>query len=66
MDPAPEGMKFLQWEVIVGDENTVSQPLAETTTIRNLTKNVTVQATYYIPRPDVPYYLTIIVWEMGD
>ena len=60
MDPAPEGMKFLQWEVIVGDENTVSQPLAETTTIRNLTKNVTVQATYYIPRPDVPYYLTII------
>ena len=38
MNPAPDGMKFLQWEVIVGDDNTVAEPLAENTTIRNLSR----------------------------
>lgn len=60
MDPAPEGMKFLQWEVIVGDTNTVNEPLAETTYIRNLVKDVTVKATYYVPDPEITYTLTII------
>lgn len=59
MDPAPEGMKFLQWEIIEGDQNDVYQPLAENTYIRNLTHNVTVKATYYVPNPEVQYTLTI-------
>lgn len=61
MDPAPEGMKFLQWEVIepTTENNVVSQPLAENTTIRNLLYDVTVKATYYIPDPEIQYTLTI-------
>ena len=59
MNPAPDGMKFLQWEVIVGDDNDVTEPRAEHTTIRNLTHDVAVQATYYIPNPDIQYTLTI-------
>jgi len=59
MDPAPEGMKFLQWEIIEGDENDVYQPLASTTYIRNLIHNVTVKATYYVPDPEIKYTLTI-------
>ena len=59
MDPAPEGMKFLQWEIVQGGENTVTDPLASTTRIRNLTENVTVKATYYIPNPEIQYTLTI-------
>lgn len=59
MNPAPDGMKFLQWEVLEGDDNDVTQPLSENTTIRNLTHDVTVQATYYVPDPDVKYTLTI-------
>ena len=65
MNPAPDGMKFLQWEIIIGDDNDVTQPLAENTTIRNLTHNVTVQASYYVPNPDIKYTLTII-GKSGD
>lgn len=59
MDPAPDGMQFLQWEVITGDDNDVTQPLAENTTIRNLTHDVVVKATYYVPNPEIKYTLTI-------
>lgn len=59
MDPAPDGMKFLQWEILTGDDNDVTQPLAENTTIRNLTHDVVVQATYYVPNPEIKYTLTI-------
>lgn len=59
MDPAPDGMQFLQWEVLVGDDNDVTQPLAENTTIRNLTHDTTVKATYYVPNPEIKYTLTI-------
>lgn len=59
MDPAPDGKQFFQWEVLVGDDNDVTEPLAENTTIRNLTHDVTVQATYYIPDPEIKYTLTI-------
>ena len=59
MNPAPDGKKFLQWEVLIGDDNDVTQPLAENTTIRNLTHDVVVQASYYVPNPEVKYTLTI-------
>lgn len=59
MKPAPEGMQFLQWEVLQGDNNDVYAPLAETTYIRNLTHNVTVRATYYVPDETIKYTLTI-------
>lgn len=59
MNPAPDGMQFLQWEVLTGDDNDVTQPLAENTTIRNLTHDVSVRATYYVPNPEVKYTLTI-------
>ena len=59
MDPAPDGMKFLQWEIIKGEDNDVTEPLAENTTIRNLTHDVTVQASWYVPNPDIKYTLTI-------
>lgn len=59
MNPAPEGMKFLQWEILEGDQNDVYQPLAENTYIRNLTHNVTVKATYYVPDPEIEYTLTV-------
>ena len=59
MDPAPEGKQFLQWEVIEGDDNDVTEPLAENTTIRHLVHDIVVQATYYIPNKDIQYTLTI-------
>lgn len=59
MNPAPDGMQFLQWEILEGDDNDISQPLAENTTIRNLTHDVKVQATYYVPNPEIKYTLTI-------
>lgn len=60
MDPAPEGMKFFQWEVIEGTEDDVQHILAETTRIRNLTHDITVRATYYIPNPEILYTLSIV------
>lgn len=60
MDPAPEGYQFFQWEVLVGTDTDVYQPLAETTNIRNLTHDVTVRATYYVPNTDITYVLTVI------
>lgn len=59
MDPAPEGYKFLQWEILEGDDNDVYEPLASTTYIRNLTHDVKVKATYYIPDPEIQYTLTV-------
>ena len=59
MKPAPEAHQFLQWEIIDGNQNDVYQPLAETTYLRNVTHNITVRATYYIPDPDVKYTLTV-------
>lgn len=59
MKPAPESHQFLQWEIVEGSQNDVSQPLAETTTLRNVTHDITVRATYYIPNPEVTYTLTV-------
>lgn len=59
MNPAPEGMQFLQWEVLQGGNNSVHQPLAENTYIENLTQDVTVKATYYVPKSETPYTLSI-------
>lgn len=58
MNPAPEGMRFLQWEVVSGSNN-VESPLAETTRIANLTSNMVVRAKYIVPDPEVKYTLTI-------
>lgn len=59
MNPAPEGMKFLQWEVLEGT-GTVESPLAETTRIANLSNNITVQATYYEPSEEEKNTLTVL------
>ncbi len=59
MKPAPEGYQFLQWEIVEGNYDDIYQPLAETTSIRNLLRNTKVRATYYIPDPEVKYTLTI-------
>ena len=59
MKPAPTGKQFLQWEVLVGDQEDVYQPLAERTSLRNVTHNITIRATYYTPDPEVKYTLTI-------
>lgn len=59
MDPAPEGMQFLQWEVLQGDQNIVYQPLAETTRLNALYADTIVRATYYIPKPDITYTITV-------
>lgn len=59
MNPAPEGHQFLMWEVLEGDSNDVAAPLSENTYIRNLTHNVTVEATYHIPADEILYSLTI-------
>lgn len=59
MKPAPESYQFLQWEVLVGDDNDVYQQFAETTYLRNVTHNITVRATYYKPDPETTYELTI-------
>lgn len=59
MNPAPEGMQFLQWEVLEGDTNSVYQPLAENTYIQNITCDTKVRATYYIPDPETPYNLSL-------
>lgn len=66
MKPAPTGHQFLRWEIYVDgvlqtgeDANDVYEPLAETTRLRKLLRNVTLKATYYIPDPTVTYTLTI-------
>lgn len=59
MKPAPEGYQFFQWEVLIGDDNDVYQPLAETTYLRNVTHNIKVRATYYMPDPETTYEFTI-------
>jgi hypothetical protein len=64
MKPAPTGKQFLQWEVYVNgvlqtDANDVYEPLAEQTTLRNLVRDITIKATYYVPDPTVTYTLSI-------
>lgn len=64
MKPAPTGMQFLQWEVYVDgvlqtNANDVYQPLAEQTRLRNLTRNLTLKATYFVPDPELRFTLTI-------
>jgi hypothetical protein len=66
MKPAPTGYQFLQWEIYVNgvlqtgeNANDVLAPLAERTNLRNLLRDVTLKATYYIPDPTVLYTLTI-------
>lgn len=60
----PLGYQFLMWEVyengvLQTNANDVYQPLAEYTTLRNLTRSITIKATYYIPDPEVTYTLSI-------
>lgn len=64
MKPAPTGHQFLQWEVYVNgviqvDANDVLEPLSEQTRLRDLKRDITLKATYYIPNPEVTYTLTI-------
>lgn len=64
MKPAPTGYQFLQWEVyesgvLQTNANDVYEPLAEQTHLRNLTRSITIKATYYVPDPEVKYTLTI-------
>lgn len=66
MKPAPTGMQFFQWEVYVdgvlqtGEQaNDVYEPLAEKTRLRNLLRNVTLKATYFVPDIEAKYTLTI-------
>ena len=63
MKPAPTGYQFLQWEVYVNNvlqtnADDVYEPLAESTRLRNLTRNITIKAIYYIPGPE-KYTLSI-------
>lgn len=64
MKPAPTGHQFLQWNVyenniLQTDAEDVYSPLAEQTRLRNLLRNITLEATYYIPDPTVTYTLSI-------
>lgn len=59
MKPAPLGHQFLQWEVLQGYEESVQHILAESTNLRNVTEDIVVRATYYIPDPNVKYTLTL-------
>ena len=64
MKPAPTGQQFFQWEVYVNgvlqtNANDISQPLAETTSLRNLLRSATLKATYYTPGDETTYTLTI-------
>lgn len=64
MKPAPTGKQFLQWEVYVNgvlqtDANDVYEPLAEQTRLRDLLRDMTLKATYYVPDPTSIYTLTV-------
>lgn len=64
MKPAPTGKQFLQWNVYVNgelrtDADDVYEPLAEQTRLRNLSRNVTLEATYFTPDTETKYNLTI-------
>lgn len=65
MKPASEGYQFLQWEVLVGNNDDVYQPLAEQTTLRNVTHDITVRATYYIPNADMTTYVLTVTQKDG-
>lgn len=65
MRPAPEGQQFLQWVVKECDNedyknNAVYQLLAERTTLNPLRGNITIEAFYYIPKPETTYVLTVM------
>lgn len=60
----PLGHQFLQWEVYVDgvkqtNPDDVYEILAETTRLRNLLRDITIKATFYVPDPEVKYTLTI-------
>ena len=60
----PLGHQFLMWEVYENEvlqtnANDVYEPLAEYTTLRNLTRSITIKATYFVPDPTVTYTLSI-------
>lgn len=64
MHPAPTGEQFLQWVVYVNGEiddgaNDVYEPLAETSRLRSLSRDITIRATYYTPDPEILYTLSI-------
>ena len=64
MHPAPTGKQFLQWVVYVNGSidasaNDVYEPLAETSRLRSLSRNITIKATYYTPNQEALYTLSI-------
>lgn len=59
MEPAPFGMKFLMWEIIKGNDNDVSTPFAETSSLKNVTHDITIKATYYVPDDSIKYNMSI-------
>lgn len=64
MKPAPTGYQFLQWEVyengvLQTNANDVYEPVAEQTRLRNLLRDITIKATYFVPDPTVTYTLSI-------
>lgn len=64
MKPAPTGHQFNQWEVyengvLQTNANDVYEPVAEQTRLRNLLRDITIKATYFVPDPTVTYTLSI-------
>lgn len=60
----PLGYQFLIWEVYVNGilqttANDVLLPYAETTSLRSLSRDITIKATFYTPNPDLKYKLKI-------
>lgn len=65
MKPAPDTRRFLNWDIKQGQDDDVYQPLAEKTRLRPLTHDVTLEALYYLPDPELRFTLTIKRYE-GD
>lgn len=57
--PAPSGQRFESWNVIEGDMSDITEPLAETTTLRNVTHNISIEAEYYVPYSSTTYTVTL-------
>lgn len=60
----PLNHQFLVWEIYVNgvlqtDANDVSLPYAETTSLRGLSRDITIKATFYQPDPETTYKLKI-------
>lgn len=63
--PAPLGYQFSQWEVyengvLQTNATDINNVLAERTSLRGLTRNITIKATYSIPDSTISSTLTII------